>query len=318
MTRSAPSERGTRRRTSVTVKIEGRTLELSNLDKPFYPAGFTKGEMIDYYVKAAPYLLPHVSRRPLTLKRYPEGTSGDFFYEKEAPFYRPDWVPTVSIKSRHKPRPIEYLYIDGTAALVWVLNLASIELHPFLYTADSLYVPTCVAFDLDPGAPANIVDCCEIGLRMKGLFEKLGLKCFPKVSGGKGLHLYVPLNTRATFEETKNFARSVALTLEKHDPERVTSVMAKAVRPGKIFVDWSQNDEHKTTCCVYSLRARAKPWASAPVTWKEVEACLAKKNPALLDFEAEDVIDRAERSGDLFEPVLALRQELPGEHRAAA
>jgi bifunctional non-homologous end joining protein LigD len=282
------------------------------LEKVLYPAvGFTKGQVIDYFVRVAPALLPHLRDRPLTMKRYPEGVDKPHFYEKQCPSHRPSWIQTAPIWSEEKQRPTEYCLVNDLASLVWVANLADLELHTSLSHAKDIHRPTMVVFDLDPGAPAGIVQCCTVALRLKGLLERLQLEGFPKSSGSKGLQVYVPLNTPVTYEQTKPFARALAETLERLGPELVVSKMTKSLRTGKIFVDWSQNDEHKTTICVYSLRAMQKPTVSTPVTWREVAQAEQKQNPALLDFDSEAVLSRVKQHGDLFQPVLELKQRLP-------
>ncbi|HEX7168782.1 MAG TPA: non-homologous end-joining DNA ligase [Acidimicrobiales bacterium] len=295
------------------VEIDGQQLKLSNLDKVLYPAtGFTKGEVIDYYARIAPVALPHYRGRPMTLKRYPNGVDEQFFFEKNSPKHRPDWVTTVAVYSRHAKRTINFTIIDSPATLVWTANLAALELHPSLSCGEALEQPTMVVFDLDPGAPATIQQCCEVACHLRELFEHFDLHAFPKTSGSKGLQVYVPLNTPVTYEEpggTKPFALAVAQLLEKKLPSLVVSNMAKDLRVGKILVDWSQNDEHKTTSAVYSLRARERPTVSTPVTWEEVEAGV--DDPESLRFEAPDVLRRVQELGDLFEPTVTLRQELP-------
>jgi bifunctional non-homologous end joining protein LigD len=296
------------------VDIEGHQLKLTNLDKVLYPAaGFTKGEVIDYYARIAEVALPHYAERPMTLKRYPNGVDDKFFFEKNSPAHRPEWVHTVPVYSRHAKRTIQFTIIDSKATIVWTANLAALELHPSLSKADKLERPTFVVFDLDPGLPATIRECCEVGCRLRALFESLNLQAFPKTSGSKGLQVYVPLNTPdVTYEGrggTKDFALAVAQLLEKQDPGLVVSNMAKELRGGKVFVDWSQNDEHKTTSAVYSLRARERPTVSTPVTWEEVER--GHDDPDSLRFEAADVLKRVGDLGDLFEPTLTLQQRLP-------
>ncbi len=294
------------------VKIAGQELALSNLDKVFYPAtGFTKGEMIDYYIRIAPVLLPHLAGRPVTLKRYPGGAADDFFYQKECPSHRPDWVPTAPVWSEGNNRNINFCLLADVPALVWAANLAALELHTSLSLAVAVATPTMLVFDLDPGPPATVVDCAQVGLWLKAVFDRHGLASFPKTSGSKGLQVYIPLNTPTDYDRTKSFARALAQLLEKQHPNKVVSRMTKALRTGKVFVDWSQNDEHKTTVCVYSLRAREKPTASAPVTWDEVAAAWEKRDATLLAFEAADVLARVEKYGDLFAPVLTLKQKLP-------
>ncbi|MEZ5155994.1 MAG: non-homologous end-joining DNA ligase [Solirubrobacterales bacterium] len=292
--------------------MDGRRLSVTNLDKVLYPeAGFTKGEVIDYYVRIAPALLPHLRDRPLTVVRFPDGVDGKHFFEKNSPSHRPEWVRTAPIAVGSRSARIEFAVCDDLPTLVWLAQLAAIELHPSLATVASFDRPTVLAFDLDPGEPATIVECCEVALRIRGLFAELGLEAFPKTSGSKGMQVYVPLNGDLTYEATKPYSRAVARALESSDPDLVTSQMAKSLRPGKVFVDWSQNTLTKTTVAAYSLRARTLPTASAPLRWEEVEATSAGGKPEDLRFTAADVLDRFERHGDLFAPVLELEQELP-------
>ncbi len=296
-----------------TVAVAGRQLSLSNLDKVLYPeVGFTKGHVIAYYQAVADALLPHLAGRPLTLKRYPNGVDGQFFYEKRCPQHRPDWVEVAPIWSRHNNAEVGYCVAGDLPTLVWVANLASLELHTSLSRADDIARPTMVVFDLDPGPPATIVECCRVALRLKDLFEHLGLQSFAKTSGSKGLQLYAPLNTPVTYEGgTKDFALAVAQLFEQRFPSEVVSSMRKDIRPGKVLIDWSQNDEHKTTVCVYSLRARPQPTVSTPVTWEEVARVAEAGDPDLLVFRAEEVVDRVARLGDLFAPLNQLEQPLP-------
>jgi bifunctional non-homologous end joining protein LigD len=295
-----------------TIDVQGKQLKLSNLEKVLYPAtGFTKQQVIDYYVRIAPAMVPHLAERPLTRKRYPNGVDEEFFYEKNAPQYRPEWVKTVPIWSGRNRRTIHYILADDLATLVWLANLAAIELHPSLSLAKDITCPTMMVFDLDPGAPANIVQCCQVGLWLREIFDHFGLQSFPKTSGSKGLQIYVPLNTPTNYESTKTFSHALAQLLEHEHPELVVSDMKKQVRTGKVFVDWSQNDEHKTTIAVYSLRAREHPTVSTPVTWEEVERAFKKKGANLLVFEAKQVVARVDKMGDLFAPVLELKQRLP-------
>lgn len=297
--------------TKSQLQVGGRAVDVSNLDKIFYPkTGFTKGQVIDYYINISPYLLPHLKGRPVTLKRYPNGVEGFFFYEKQIPASHPDWVKTTNVK-RKDGSEINYCVFDSLPVLVWAANLADLELHTFLHRAPAIESPTIVAFDLDPGPPADIVLCCQVGLWLKALFSKLKLECFAKTSGSKGLQVYVPLNTRVTYETTKAFAHSVAETLEREFPETIVSKMQKNLRAGKVLVDWSQNDPHKTTVCAYSLRAKDHPTVSTPVSWDEVALGFKKKNAKLLTFEVDDVLKRVEKHGDLFAPVLKLKQKLP-------
>jgi bifunctional non-homologous end joining protein LigD len=294
------------------VEVQGRNLKLTNLDKVLYPVtGFTKGQVVDYYVRIAPVLVPHLRGRALTMKRYPEGTDHEYFFEKNAPMHRPEWVKTAPVWSDSNRRTIHFILADDLPTVVWIANLASIELHPSLALASGVTTPTMIVFDLDPGPPANIVQCAQVGLWVRGIFDHFGLQSFPKTSGSKGMQVYVPLNTAISYRQTKSFAHAVARLLEQEHPELVVSDMKKAVRTNKVFVDWSQNDEHKTTISVYSLRAREHPTVSTPISWDEVEQAWKKKDAALLVFEAKDVLARIEKMGDLFEPVQELKQSLP-------
>jgi bifunctional non-homologous end joining protein LigD len=302
-----------------SIEVQGKQLKLSNLEKVLYPAtGFTKQQVIDYYVRIAPAMVPHLAGRALTRKRYPNGVDEEFFYEKNAPQHRPDWVKTAPIWSGRNRRTIHYILADDLATLVWLANLAAIELHPSLALAKDITCPTMMVFDLDPGPPANIVQCCRVGLWLREIFEHFGLKSFPKTSGSKGLQIYVPLNTPTNYEATKTFSHALAQLLEHEHSELVVSDMKKQVRTGKVFVDWSQNDEHKTTVAVYSLRAREHPTVSTPVTWEEVERAGKKKDANLLVFEAKQVVARVEKMGDLFAPALELKQRLPDLKLSAA
>jgi len=255
--------------------------------------------------------VPHMAGRPLTLKRYPDGVDGQFFYEKKCPSHRPEWFRTVSVWSGRNQDNINYCVVDDLPSLVWVANMAGLELHTSLALADDIHRPTMLVFDLDPGAPATIKECCNVGLQLRDLFAELKLKCFAKTSGSKGLQVYVPLNTPVTYEETKPLALAVAQELERKNPQRVLSSMSKELRKGKVFVDWSQNDRIKTTVGVYSLRARDYPTVSTPVTWEEVEECLERAEPDLLSFLSDEVLTRYRELGDLFLPVQELKQKLP-------
>ena len=296
------------------VAVEGRQLTLSNLEKVLYPeTGFTKGQVISYYQAVADAMLPHLAERPVTLKRYPNGVDGGFFYEKRCPSHRPPWVRVAPIWSRHNQAEVAYCVAGDLATLVWLANLAALELHTSLSRAADIARPTMVVFDLDPGPPASIVECCRVGLRLRDLLERMGLQSVAKTSGSKGLQLYAPLNTPVTYEGgTKDFALAVAQLFEKRFPDEVVSSMRKDIRPGKVLIDWSQNDEHKTTVCVYSLRARPRPTVSTPVTWDEVAEAAESGDPELLVFEADEVIERVSRLGDLFAPLNQLEQPLPG------
>ena len=308
----APYEilRETKRATE--IEVEGRTLKLTNREKVMYPRmGFTKGELIDYYAQIAPVLLPHLAGRPLTLKRYPDGVENEYFYEKRCPAHRPAWVSTAPIESERGKGTIDYCLAEEKPTLIWAANLAAIELHPSLSRAALMNTPTAVVFDLDPGAPAGLKACCRVALQIKEVFDTFGLDTFVKTSGAKGLQVYAPLNTAVTYEQTKPFARAVAELLEKRHPRQVISRMAKDLRPGKVLIDWSQNDEHKTTVCVYSLRARERPTISTPLAWEEVERAVRSRREPNLSAEPHELLERVERDGDLFEGLLTLRQELP-------
>jgi bifunctional non-homologous end joining protein LigD len=256
-------------------------------------------------------LVPHLAGKPLTLKRYPSGVDQQYFFEKNATKHRPDWVQTAPIWSGHNQREINYILANDLATMVWLANLAAIELHPSLSLARDMTCPRTLVFDLDPGPPANIVQCCQVGVWLRAIFDHFKLESFPKTSGSKGLQIYVPLNTKTSYDETKEFAHATARLLENEHRDLVVSDMKKAVRENKVFVDWSQNDEHKTTIGVYSLRARERPTVSTPVTWEEVGGALKKKDASLLVFEAHQVLERVQKMGDLFAPVLALKQKLP-------
>jgi len=294
------------------VDIEGRRLKVSNLDKVLYPAaGFTKAHVIDYYARVGRWMVPHLKDRPLTLKRYPDGVDAGSFFEKNAPSHAPEWVQTARVEG--STSATDFVLANDLPTLVWAANLAALELHPSLSRAPEMERPTMMVFDLDPGAPATLLECCQVAVVLRGMFEALKLESFAKTSGGKGLQIYVPLNTASvTYEDTKGFSREVAQLLEKQIPDLVVSNMKKELRVGKVLVDWSQNDEKKTTVAVYSLRARERPTASAPVSWGEVEAALKARRPERLVFEAAQVLERVEREGDLFAPTLKLRQKLPG------
>jgi bifunctional non-homologous end joining protein LigD len=294
------------------VEVDGRKLKLSNLDKVLYPeVGFTKGEVIDYYTRIAPTMLAHIADRGVTLRRYPNGVDETSFFEKRCASHRPDWVP-VALGPGDRGGPIEYCRLDSRAALAWAANMAALEIHAPMARCDDIETPTMVVFDLDPGAPADIHDCCEVAGWIREALDGLDMDVWPKTSGSKGLQLYLPVNRPGlTHEHASSFARTVAQALERHHGDRVTSTMKKEVRGGKVFIDWSQNSRHKTTIAPYSLRARALPTVSTPVTWDEVEVCAAGDDE--LVFTATDVLDRIESQGDLFEGVLTTSQAIPAE-----
>jgi bifunctional non-homologous end joining protein LigD len=296
---------------AAAITVEGRELRLSNLGKPLYPrAGFAKRDVIDYYSRVAETILAHLDGRALTVKRWPDGVDGKAFFQKQAPAHRPDWVPTVTLPSEKKP--IDYLLVEDRATLVWLANLAALELHVPLARAQAAQRPTTLVFDLDPGAPATVIECCRVALTLQAMFENLGLQSFVKTSGKKGLQLYVPLNVDdVSFDQTKPFAKAVAELLEQSEPQLIVSRMTKTRREGKVLIDWSQNDRNKTTVCAYSLRATALPTVSTPLHWDEVRAALDRGDPDALRFDARAVLERVSDSGDLFAPVVSIVQKLP-------
>lgn len=298
--------------TRQTVEVDGQQLAVSNLDKVLYPdVGFTKAHVLDYYLRIAPVLLPHLAGRPLTMLRFPDGVDGQSFFEKRCPEHRPGFVATISLGREGKEKVVAHCDIDSRPALAWTANLASLELHTSLARRPDTGRPTMVVFDLDPGAPADIVQCCRVAGWLREVFDRLGLQAVPKTSGSKGLQVYVPVNVPVEYERTKEFALGVGQLLERVHPELVTTNMSKQERPGKIFVDWSQNTLTKTTVCAYSLRARSQPTVSTPVTWEEVAATADHGDPATLRFTAGQVLERVRERGDLFSSTLTLEQELP-------
>jgi bifunctional non-homologous end joining protein LigD len=294
---------------AVDLKIGQRRLSISNPDKVFYPAArFTKLDVINYYLRVAPFLLPHFRDRPVTLKRYPNGIHGEVFYEKDAPAFTPDWVKTFPVPRREGGPDINYIVINDRATLAWAANIAALELHPFLHRVPKLRAPTHVVFDLDPGEGAGLRECIGVVFLLRDVLTKLRLKSFPKVSGSKGIQLYIPLNTPASYDTTQLFAKTIAELLEREHPKLVVAGMSKNLRQNKVFIDWSQNADHKTTVGVYSLRAkRERPYVSMPVKWSELKS--AKIDA--LSFDPETALRRLKRWGDLFAPVLELRQRLP-------
>jgi len=309
--RTAFLDAGTPVRDGIEVRVADRTLKVTNLDKVLYPkTGFTKRDVIDYYVAIAPAILPHLEGRPLTRVRFPNGVEGKSFFEKQCPSHRPDWVKVAPVALSEKI--VEFCVCDDLPTLVWLANLAALELHTQLHRAEDLSRPTMMVFDLDPGPPATIVECCRVALWLQGMFENLGLRAFAKTSGSKGMQVYVPLHSPGvTYDQTKGFALAVAELLEASEPTLVVSRMKKELRKGKVFIDYSQNDEHKTTVCVYSLRARERPTVSTPLLWDEVRACLDSGDPGDLVFEAPQVVERVAEHGDLYAPVLSIVQEIP-------
>jgi bifunctional non-homologous end joining protein LigD len=293
------------------MAIGDRRLRIGHLDRVIFPrTGTQKAGLLDYYIRIADVMLPHLKDRLLHMHRYPEGVDGPRFWQKECPEHRPDWVPTAAVWSRGKRADINYCVVNELAALVWAVNLGSIELHTSLHLRDALDRPTALAFDLDPGDGAGVRDCCRVALRLRELFGRAGLECFAKTSGSKGLQVYVPLNEDVSYDQTKPTARAVAELLEAETPDLVVSQMRKSLRPGKVLVDWSQNTTHKSMVCAYSVRAKERPTVSTPVTWTEVEHALDACGPRSLTFEIADVLARVASHGDLFAPVLTLRQTL--------
>jgi len=305
-------------RTSQLIKVEGTVVSLSNLDKPMFPTGFTKGEAIDYYIRISGHLLPHLKDRPVTLKRYPNGTTGKHFYEKDAPAYTPKWVRRFPVPRRSGESDICYVLINDLPTLVWSVNLANLEMHPFLHRVPALETPTAMVFDLDPGEGATILHCAEVALLLKKRLDSAGLRSFAKVSGSKGVQLYAPLNRTATYGITQPYARGLAQTLEREHRNLVVSDMAKELRKGKVFIDWSQNSDYKTTVAPYSLRAKQEePYVSLPVGWKDLRDALKSGRAAQLYFKPEEALDRVTGKKDAFSPVLSVTQEIPRTARAS-
>lgn len=297
------------------LEVGGRRLDIRNLDRIVFPqAGTTKAELLDYYVRVADVMLPHLRERLLHMHRYPEGVEGPRFWQKVCPDHRPDWIPTAPVWSRDKQANIDYCVVNELATLLWAVNLGSIELHTSLHMRHDLDRPTVIAFDLDPGEGAGLLECAEVALRLRDLLAGVGLESLAKTSGSKGLQVYAPLGGEVSYDATKPFARAVAELMEEHTPDTVVSRMARELRAGKVLVDWSQNTEHKSTVCVYSVRAKARPTVSTPVSWEEVEQAVDRAEAGGLVLEMADVLERVAAHGDLFEPVVTLRQELPGAY----
>ena len=293
--------------------VDGREITVSKLEKVLYPEiGFTKVQVIDYYIRVSEYLLPHFKNRPVTLKRFPDGIGGQFFYEKNAPAFAPDWIKTFPVPRRTGGPAIRYILINDLPTLVWGANAASLELHPFLHCVPKISQPRSVVFDLDPGEGSDVLTCVRVARLLRGLLSQLNLECFAKVSGSKGIQLYVPLNTKSSYAVTQPFARAIAELMAKQHPKLIVAEMAKSERKKKVFIDWSQNADFKTTVGVYSLRAkRSHPFVSLPVTWDELERAFRNRNWGKLYFEPETALERLQEVGDLFAPVLALEQSLP-------
>lgn len=299
-------------------KFHGINVTISNPDKVLFPAaGFTKAQVLDYYHGVASVLLPHLKGRPITMKRFPDGVSGQSFYEKDAPSFTPDWVKTFPVPRKDKALdPIRYILVNDVRTLLWVANLASLELHPFLHRAPEISRPTHCLFDLDPGEGVDVLACAEVAFILRELLTKLNLKAFPNVSGSKGIQIYVPLNAPVTYDAAQPFTQAVAEMLARQHPDRIVSEMAKHLRKRKVFIDWSQNSDHKTTVSPYSLRAKRElPFVSMPMTWEELRGALRKGKPDALYWEAPKALKRVAKVGDLFAPVLKIRQRLPEEFK---
>jgi bifunctional non-homologous end joining protein LigD len=298
---------------SEKVTIEDREIALSNLNKILYPkTKFTKAQVIEYYASVADYLLPHLRDRPVTLKRFPDGVQGEFFYEKNAPKFTPAWVNKFSVPRRRHTGEIQYILINDLPTLIWIANTASLELHPFLHRVPKISVPTEIVFDFDPGDGSDILTCARAAYLVRGVLADLKLKSFPKVSGSKGLQVYVPFNGDLGYEIIKPLAKTLAQLMEERHPDFLVSKMSKSLRVGKVFIDWSQNTGSKTTVSVYSLRAKSdRPYVSMPVTWEELKKALKAKDPDRLFFEPEEALKRLKKLGDLFAPVEEMKQSLP-------
>jgi bifunctional non-homologous end joining protein LigD len=300
-------------RTVTRARVGRRVLELSNLGKVYYPAtGFTKGHVVDYYARVAPAMLPHLRRRPLNLKRYPDGVDAAFFFQKEAPVNTPEWLKRYRIWSGSKDDHITFTSANDAASLVWLANAGNLEFHPLLCHGEDPETPTAMVFDLDPGEGVGLLGSAAVALLVRDHLRSLGLKSWPKVSGGKGVQPYVPLNTPCTYDETRAASLAIAQELERRHPDAIVSNMRKELRRGKVLIDWSQNSRHKSTVAPYSLRARPEPAVSAPVRWDEVEDAVARRDEGLLRFSPEETLRRVNELGDLFAPVLRTRQHLPG------
>jgi bifunctional non-homologous end joining protein LigD len=298
------------------LDIDGQTVSVTNPDKPMFPSGFTKGQVIDYYVRISDYLLPHIRQHPITLKRYPNGTAAPHFYEKNAPQFTPKWIETFAVPRRAGGQPIRFVLLNNPASLVWSANLANLELHPFLARAPEIERPLSVVFDLDPGEGADVLSCVEIAFLLRDNLAQQGLESFAKVSGSKGMQVYAPLNTKITYAQTQPFARGVAEQMERAHPDLVVSEMAKGARSRKVFIDWSQNSDFKTTVAPYSLRAkRDRPYVSLPFTWEELRRAARKQDPGMLYVDPDAAVRRVEKIGDLLRPVLELKQRLPATKR---
>jgi bifunctional non-homologous end joining protein LigD len=296
---------------TIELEVEGHRVPISNFDKVLYPeTGFTKGDVIQYYLDIGPVLLPHLKNRALTMKRYPDGVGKFFFYEKNCPDYRPKWVRTAPIYSHGRGATMHYCLANNLASLVWMGGLADLELHTSLARTPAVEKPTMMVFDLDPGEGAHAVHCSEVAFWLKEKLHAIGLEAFPKTSGSKGIQIYVPLNTPVTFDQTKAAARQLGDAIVAEHPDATVTKMLKTLRKNKVLIDWSQNDEHKTTVCVYSLRATPKPQVSTPLTWAELERLWRRGDPDAYRFSPDDLRARVKKHGDLFESVLTMKQKL--------
>ena len=302
------------------LEIDGRRISVTNLSKLLYPGGrFTKAKVIDYYIRISKYLLPHLKDRPVTLKRFPNGIFAEFFYEKEAPAFTPDWVQTFPVPRRETPgAPIRYILINDLPTLVWLANLANLEIHPFLHRAPRIERPTWIVFDLDPGQGADVLTCGRVALMLREVLKQLRLESFVKVSGSKGLQLYVPLNTPVTYEQTKPFAKAIADLMAEREPKLIVAKMPKVFRAKKVFIDWSQNDDYKTTVGVYSLRAKThRPYVSMPIDWDEIKRAVNKGDVDKFYFTPDQALGELEKRGDIFKVVLTMKQKFPGDVAAS-
>jgi len=294
------------------TEIKGKRVSLTNLDKDLYPAyGFTKAHVLEYYRSVSQFIIPHLKDRALTLKRYPDGVEKEYFYEKRCPSHRPSWVKTADVPQSDGGQ-MTYCVVNDLESLIWVGNLASLELHTPLSKANSPGIADAVVFDLDPGDHADILDCARVALILRDLLAELKLTTYTKTSGQKGLHVLVPLNNNeATFDETKRFSKSTAEVMQTNYPDLVTAKQAKELRKGRVFINWSQNDAKKTMVCVYSLRAREKPFVSFPVGWEELEDAERDRDSSRLHILYADALKRLEKKGDLFKEALTKKQRLP-------
>jgi bifunctional non-homologous end joining protein LigD len=298
------------------LTLEGRRVRVSSLDKVMYPAaGFTKRDVIDYYSRVGPVMIQYLKERAVTLKRYPDGVGGEVFFQKRCPAGRPGWVQTTRVWSETNHADLWYCVLDDLPSLVWAANLGALEFHVSLARTSNYGQPTSLVFDLDPGPPATILECIQVAFWLQELCRQVGLQAFPKVSGSKGIHLHIPLNTSVTYAQTKPFAHALAERLEKQHPELVVANMRRELREGRVLIDWSQNEEHKTTVCVYSLRGKEQPTVSAPVTWEELESARGAGDAASLVYLPDRVLKRLADDGDLYAPVRELQQELPSQER---